>query len=1127
MSPAAAETTDARFAAVARRLPTRTALRDGDTALTYRALDDASDAVARRVRECTAPGAPVAVRMPRGADHVACVLGVWKAGSACLPVDPALPEEGTERLLGAGGAATLIEAPDSVRPLPGAGAQPAGASSLAWNDGSRDRTAYVFFTSGSTGAPKGVAVPHRGVLNEADWTHRAFSLTPEDVGTWLSSPAFAISRWELWPQLTCGAGVVIAEQGVEWSPETVRDWLLERRASTTILVTGLGERALGLPWPERCALRLMVLGGEQLRRWPGRVPFTVVNSYGATETSGARLTSTLSRDGSGLPPIGRPIANTTAYVLDGDGRPVAPGETGELHIGGVGLAHGYVGNPRLTAERFPPDPFRDGEGRMYRTGDLVRETPTGELAYVARAGADPKVGGARVDLGAVEAALLAHPGVDWAAATVGELAGTAELLAYVGRAEGAAPAPHELRASLAGRLPRHAVPTRFYPLTAPPTLVSGKLDRSALPGPGDAEELTDPHITGRDAVEERVRRLFGEVLGRPEVGVLDDFFALGGDSLGLARLRTALRDAFGRASVGELPELYTARTVREIAELVVTGDEGPAGERATDEAPADAADQATRRATLSLSGIQRGIWLEERDDPTGTAYLETLEIHLDGALDLGALQSALARLVDRQELLRTALTPDEPEPRLLVRPTACVVLPVVDADGTGDAELARPFDLFQGPLFRLLLRRHTPTEHVLVLVVHHLLWDGGSVPALLDELTAGYDRARRARAVDEPAGPVGYHSYLARERRVLAGPEPAAAVAHWRETLAGLPASSPAFAATAPAPEGADPLGVLTWTLSDELVAGMGRAAAGAGATVFALGAVAFATALREHDQETDPVLLIPVSLRRPAEEGTVGPYLSMIPLPVRLGGPTTARAALRDTTETLHAGMAHAAVPYAEVVRALRPDRTGGETPYGQFLFEVNRLPKARVTSDGVRWRTEWLPSRAPKFRLAMMWNETADGWIGRLEYDHRRLTGESAAAFVQDVERHALLLVREPHAPFPPPPRVPAARGTPATGASTARVPVPEQLRTVVEKAWSTVLETGPPADEDNFVLLGGASLEAARVLARIKQELGVWIPVRELFDSEDFADFAARVAAVHTSGEAGTDREAASHA
>ncbi|WP_062218190.1 acyl carrier protein [Streptomyces sp. NBRC 109706] len=1111
MSAAADETTEARFAAVARRLPTRTALRDGDTTWTYRALDEASDAVARRVRECTAPGAPVAVRMPRGAEHVAAVLGVWKAGSACLPLDHALPEESTERLLRAGGAATLVEAPDAVQPLPGA-----GAPSLAWNDGSRDRTAYVFFTSGSTGAPKGVAVPHRGVLNEADWTRRAFALTPDDRGTWLSSPAFAISRWELWPQLTCGASVVVAEQGVEWRPETVRAWLLERRASTTILVTGLGERTLALPWPERCPLRLMVLGGEQLRRWPGRLPFTVVNSYGATETSGARLTSVLSPSGEGLPPIGRPIARTTAHVLDPAGRPVAPGEIGELYIGGVGLAHGYLGNPALTAERFPPDPFHDGDGdgRMYRTGDLVRRTPSGELAYVARAGAEPKVGGARVDLGAVEAALLAHPGVDWAAATVGEPAGTAEVLAYVGRSGARTPAPHELRATLAARLPRHAVPTRFYLLTAPPTLISGKLDRAKLPSPAEATELTDPHTPALDATEERVRGLFGAVLGRAEVGVLDDFFALGGDSLGLARLRAGLAEVFGRELA--LPELYVARTVREIAGLLAAAPEPGGGDA-----------EAARSATLPLSGIQRGIWLRQQDDPTGLAYLETLEIHLEGQLDVGALRLALNRLVERQELLRAALTPREPEPLLLVRPTAPVALPVVDANGAADppdVEPARPFDLFEAPLFRLLLRRHGATAHTLVLVVHHLLWDGGSVPALLDELTAGYDRARGAESADRPAQPTGYHAYLARERRALAGPQRAAAVAHWRATLAELPASSPVFAATVAGDPGGDPLGVLTWTLSDELTAGMARAAAEAGSTVFALGAVAFAAALHEHGPGTDPVLLIPVSLRHPAEEATVGPYLSMVPLPVRLGGATPARAVLGATTDTLHAGLAHAAVPFAEVIRELRPDRTGGETPYGQFLFEVNRLPDPRVTADDVRWRTAWLPSRAAKFRVAMMWNETADGWAGRLEYDPRRLTPETAAALVRDAERHALLLVRAPDSAFPPPPRCPAAaRGTAPDAAPAARAPVPERLRTVVEKAWSTVLETGPPADEDNFILLGGASLEAARILARVKQELGVWIPVRELFDSEDFADFAARVAAALPPPEdAGTDEE-----
>ncbi|MDT0444514.1 AMP-binding protein [Streptomyces johnsoniae] len=1135
MNEDSSETTDARFSAVARAHPQLPALHEGGTTLTYGELDAASDEVARQVRAHAAPGTPVGVRMPRCAGHVAAILGIWKAGSACVPVAPGLTGAQADGVLQAGGATALVGAGGAVLPLPARPAEAGGGPRLADNDGSRDPTAYVFFTSGSTGAPKGVAIPHRGVLNEADWTHRAFSLIPGDRGTWLSSPGFAISRWELWPSLTRGASVVIADEGVEWNAPTAQRWLLDHRAATTILVTGLGERMLGLAWPERCALRLMVLGGEQLRRWPGTVPFTVVNSYGITEVSGARLTAVLDAEGEGLPPIGRPIANTWAHVLDPQGVPVPPGDTGELYLGGTGLAHGYVGNPRLTAERFLPDPFRGGDARMYRTGDLVREASNGELCYVARAGADPKVGGARVDLAEVEAALLRHPDVDWAAAAVDESAGTKELIAYVGCAAGPEPSPHALRALLAGRLPRHAVPTRYFRLAAPPRLISGKLDRSALPGPEGAKELTDPFAAPVSATERAVLRLFLTALPDTRIGVLDDFFALGGDSYGLSRLRAALEREFGREIA--LADLYTARSVRDVARLV--GTTAPAAQDGPDEAPA-----AGRPESLPLSGIQRGIWLEQQDDPASPAYLETVALHLGGEPDLGALQSAVAEVVAGQDLLRAGVETSGPEPALAVRPTACAVLPVLDASRTADggpaepgtAELARPFDLARGPLFRLLLRRFSRTEHVLTFLVHHLVWDGASADVLLDELTAAYERALGRPVV--PGSPGSYHAYVTRERRALAGSALPAAVAHWRDVLADVPPSNPAFAGPGPAGAAQGTLGVLSWTPEPGLVARVRRAAAGAGTTVSVLGAVAFAAALRRHGAGRAPVVLTPVSLRRPAEERTIGPYLNMIPLVVPLPDDVPGETVLRDTAARLAAGLAHAAVPFTEVVRALQPPRRNGEAPWGQFLFEANRLPKRRVTSDAVTWRAEWLPGRAPKFRLAMMWNEDEDGWHCRLEYDARRLDAATADRFLVDVERHTRLLADTPRAPLPPVPPQPAtaaATGPPAAAgaAPAARAPAERrgdegEVRAYLARAWTSVLQTDDVEDEDNFIVMGGASLEAARLLAGVRSRFGVRIPTRELFDSENFADFVDRVArAISRRDGAGDEQEVRSNA
>ncbi|MEU9059089.1 non-ribosomal peptide synthetase [Streptomyces sp. NPDC048430] len=533
----------------ARRRPDRPALLDGGTVVTYGELDRRAESLSRRlVDQGAGPGSFIAVALPRSADHVIATLAVWKAGGVCVPVAADLPAAHVaEMLLTA--AVSLSVGPGLVLSEIAPPAEGRRSVELPTaSDGEDGSVAYVYFTSGSTGRPKAVALTHAGIANEAQWSQKAFSLSEHDRSTWLASPGFAISRWELWTPLTVGASVVISEENVVRDAAELRDWLVSVGATWSIIVTGLAERLFGVDWPASCPLRLLVAGGDQLRLWPEALPFDVVNSYGVTEASSVRLAARLDpaeRSGR-LPSVGQPISNTYAYLLNDELTPVPDGEVGELFIGGYGLARGYLGDPEQTRERFLPDPFRGGGRRMYRTGDLVRRGESGDIEFTGRRNNDPKVGGVRVDPAAVESALLTCPGVTDAAAVVrAQGPDRARLVGYLVSEDRAQLEPDSIIDGLARLLPRQMVPTELVWLPSMPLLPSGKVARGQLPPPSAQNVLRGRRASAGNEAEAHVIAVFQEVLGRADVSANDDFFGLGGDSLGVARVRQALLDRHG------------------------------------------------------------------------------------------------------------------------------------------------------------------------------------------------------------------------------------------------------------------------------------------------------------------------------------------------------------------------------------------------------------------------------------------------------------------------------------------------------------------------------------------------------------------------------------------------------
>jgi amino acid adenylation domain-containing protein len=539
--------------------PRRIAVRENGAETTYDELFGRAARFAAQLRaRGTGPGDLVAVRLPRGVDQLVAVVGTALAGAAYLPLDPAHPHlraAAVLRLAGAG--IPLVTTPDDAERWVTEGVDlvhpDAFGEPLAdLGEYPEDRWAYVIYTSGSTGEPKGVVIDHHALAVFAGSEVERFGLGPGVRVGMAASPGFDASVFETWPALVAGATITVAGTATVLDPVRLRDWIVAERVEVLFLTTAVGTPLLRLPWPDELALRALVLGGERLTARPPRgLPFDVVNGYGPTEATVFATGGVVDPDGEGLPPIGKPVAEARLQVLDEQGDPVADGEVGELHIGGPGVAVGYLKRPDLTARAFTGS----GADRRYRTGDLVRRRPDGQYDFVGRTDDQVKIRGNRVEPDELRATAERHPAVLAAHAGVrNSETPDAHLVLHV-----APEAPTDLVGFLRDRLPAHLLPRHIVPVPSLPLTAGGKVDRSALPEPAVgavAEPVTDE-------LEALVAEVWCAVLGLESVGRTAGFFDLGGHSLLLVDVHRRLTD-LGHAI--DLLELFEHHTVAALAD---------------------------------------------------------------------------------------------------------------------------------------------------------------------------------------------------------------------------------------------------------------------------------------------------------------------------------------------------------------------------------------------------------------------------------------------------------------------------------------------------------------------------------------------------------------------------------
>lgn len=578
----------ARIAAQAQSRPRGIAAADPAGALTYSDLVQEAGGLATRLRDAgVGVGSCVAVFAERTPAFVAAALGVLWAGAAYLPIDTATPRERVELVLDDADVATVVTTQRLQPRLPGGRWRPLlldgpddpgpRSTAAAPADVGPDDLAYVIYTSGSAGRPKGVELTHANLINLVEWHVTTFALRSSDRASQVAGLGFDAAVWEIWPTLAAGAALHFADDATRRSPHLLRDWLLHQQIAVGFVPTVMAEQMLHLAWPRRAPLRTMLTGADVLhRRPPSDLPFRLVNNYGPTECTVVATSGVVGPDDDGqiVPAIGRPIADTTALILDGELNPVAPGTPGELCLSGALVGRGYRKDPELTADRFVSVVVNGDARRAYRTGDQVRLLDSGEIAFVGRLDKQVKIRGFRVEPAEIVTALDRVPGVA-SAAVVAHTASAAEqadpeqapeLVAYVVAADGASvPAAAQVRELLAATLPEYMIPTRFVSVDALPLTINGKLDEAALRARGAEQLLRERRGAGdaAPAVEEQITAMVHDLVKNSAVAQDDNIFLVGGHSMLAMQLALRVKQTFGVKL--SLRQVFGAPTIAELA----------------------------------------------------------------------------------------------------------------------------------------------------------------------------------------------------------------------------------------------------------------------------------------------------------------------------------------------------------------------------------------------------------------------------------------------------------------------------------------------------------------------------------------------------------------------------------
>ena len=1001
------------FEKQAQLTPDATAVVFHDSRITYDELNRRANQLAHYLRRLgVGPEVQVGILLERSIEMMVGMLGVLKAGGAYVPLDPQYPEERLAFMIDDAGARVLITQEHLRHRLNDRAVshvvvteqqawanEPVESPAVAVDE---ENLAYLIYTSGSTGVPKGVAIAHRNAVTLIHWALEAFDR--EDLAGVLASTSicFDISMFELFVPLSMGGKVILAEHLLA-AP------MLEAKAEIRLVNTGPSVitellRMQGLP-PN---VRVVNLAGEALRRplveelYEQPQVEQVVNLYGPSEDTTYSTWAVMSRGDEGPVVIGRPIANSYAYVVDDSGSVLPIGVDGELWLGGDGLSRGYLNRPDFTAERYIPDALSGRSGaRLYRTGDLCRYRSDGNIEFLGRIDHQVKIRGIRIELGEIESVLTGHPSVH---ETVVVLKGD-RLVAYVVSSRSDVEIlSRDLQRYMRKKVPANMVPSLFVVLSSLPHTPNGKVDRKSLPEPEFKERRVE-YVAPRTPVEETLAGLWSEVLGLDHVGVNDDFFDLGGDSLLATMVITRARQLL---QVDLPQQLFFDSTLAEVARVVEAT-------QASVEAVEPGMKRVARGGPLPVSHAQRRLWFQEQLEPGSPAYNITVVLRLCGELQVAALAKAVAGVVQRHEVLRTRFEEQGGEPVQLVSEAWDGELELVDLSAASDrekqlrelrrAEESRGFDLSRGSLLRVKLARLGAAEHVLLLTVHHIVWDGWSFSVFEEELQRLYRRECGEVVEIGEAAEIQYGDFASWQQEWLAGAEPERQWRYWEEQLRGIKGvlELPADHVRPAVKDWRG--GVEVRRVKGDVVQGLRELGRREGATLFMTLLAAVKVLLWRYTGETDVVVGTPIANRNRAEvEGLIGFFVNMLVLRTGLRAELKFAELLEQVRDMALEAYAHQDMPFEELVKRLALERDRSRTPLFQIAFALQNANRTTglLQLPGI----EVLPEAQDEvvinhYDLFVEFTEDGDELVCALRYDVNLFEAETMQRLGVHLER------------------------------------------------------------------------------------------------------------------------------
>ncbi|GJL56403.1 MAG: hypothetical protein NPIRA02_35350 [Nitrospirales bacterium] len=964
--------------------------------VTYAELNARADRLAHQLQNLgVGPEVFVGLCLERSVEMVVGLLGIWKAGGAYVPLDPAYPQARLAFILEDAQPAVVLTQPSPGQVLPQADVQMVylDQNGVRVTDGAGKHmsqplglerhagyTAYVIYTSGSTGQPKGVMISHHNALNFLAAMQEQLQASETDCVLAVTSLSFDISLLELLLPLVVGARVSLADTATTHDGLRLRDRVEEGGITMMQATPATWRMLVDVGWQGGSGLHVLC-GGEALTAELAadllRRSDVVWNLYGPTETT---VWSTMTRvTGNGeVISIGRSIANTQTYVLDASFQPVPIGVSGELYIGGEGLARGYWHRPELTAERFVPNPFSPKGGeRLYRTGDSVLYRADGAIEFLGRLDHQVKLRGYRIELGEIEAQIRQQEGIHDAVVMAREgHTGGKELVGYIVPAVNGSFDLHAVKEALATRLPEYMVPKQWVELEQWPLTSNGKVDRHALPDPERTEQVIGEYVPPRTTTERSLVDIWAEVLGVEQVGIHDNFFELGGHSLLATRIMVQVRMVCGV----ELPLrwLFEAPTVAALAQAVETA----LYEQSKLERPPLIS--IPREGPMLLSFAQERLWVLAQLNPKSTAYNNLIALRLLGNLNAAALQWSLNEVLQRHEVLRTTFEMVGEEPVQTIRSHREFTLAVEDLSGIEDGqrenEIARlvmeegkqAFDLSDYPLVRIKLFRMKDQQYVMCVTMHHIVSDGWSDAIWVREIQMLYEAACSGQQSPLPALPIQYADYAQWQRNWLQGQVLDDQVGYWRQQLRGAPEVLDLLSSN-PRPsiqsfQGAS----YSFVIKSSVVEKLKKLSRKSGATLFMTLLAAFKILLARYSDREDIVVGTDVANRSHRElEGLIGFFVNLLALRTDLSGNPTFEELLARVREITLGAYAHQELPFEKIVEALRIPRTLAYNPVVQVLLVLQNTPEYSFTLPGLQLQEFTMDDKPSRFDMALFVSE------------------------------------------------------------------------------------------------------------------------------------------------------------